>query len=34
VEALDALGREHRLALQQRIAMPANNQLLVFRSMR
>jgi hypothetical protein len=31
VEALDALGREHRLALQQRIAMPANNQLLVFR---
>lgn len=31
VEALDALGREHRMALQQRIAMPANNQLLVFR---
>lgn len=34
VEALDALGREHQMVLQQRIAMPANNQLLVFRSMR
>ena len=30
VEALDALARRHRMKLTERIAMPANNQLLVF----
>jgi hypothetical protein len=31
VEALDALARQHGLALQERAAMPANNEVLVFR---
>ena len=30
VEELDALARQHRMRLNERIAMPANNQLLVF----
>jgi SAM-dependent methyltransferase len=30
VEALDSLARQNGLALQERIAMPANNQVLVF----
>jgi hypothetical protein len=30
VEALDALARQHRMRLDERVAMPANNQLLVF----
>jgi hypothetical protein len=30
VEALDALARQHRMKLAERVAMPANNQLLVF----
>jgi SAM-dependent methyltransferase len=29
--ALDALARDHQMALQERIRMPANNLLLVFR---
>ena len=31
VEALDSLARGHQMALQERIRMPANNLLLVFR---
>jgi cyclopropane fatty-acyl-phospholipid synthase-like methyltransferase len=31
VEALDALARRHRMRLSEQVAMPANNQLLVFR---
>lgn len=31
LEALDGLARQHGLGLQERIAMPANNQVLVFR---
>lgn len=30
VEALDGLARQHRMKLAERVAMPANNQLLVF----
>jgi hypothetical protein len=30
VEALDALARQHGLGLQERVAMPANNEVLVF----
>ena len=31
VEALDALAGQHGLGLQERVAMPANNHVLVFR---
>jgi SAM-dependent methyltransferase len=34
VEALDSLARERQMALQERIPMPANNQILVFRGAR
>ena len=30
VEALEALARRHRMRLGEQVAMPANNQLLVF----
>ena len=33
-DALDSLAREHRMLLEERVALPANNQLLVFRSRR
>jgi len=32
IEALEELGRSHRLRLEERLELPANNQLLVFRS--
>lgn len=32
--ALDSLAREYHMSLEERVALPANNQLLVFRSRR
>jgi SAM-dependent methyltransferase len=34
VESLDSLARERQMALTERLPMPANNQLLVFRNIR
>jgi SAM-dependent methyltransferase len=34
VGALDSLAHEHQMALEERVALPANNQLLLFRSTR
>jgi hypothetical protein len=31
IDALEGLGREHQLTLSERVALPANNQMLVFR---